>query len=35
MPEPPPIPDVDWAEIAPAMPKVPKIEDDPPSEASD
>ncbi|MGD8903847.1 MAG: protein kinase [Anaerolineae bacterium] len=35
MPEPPPIPDVDWAEIAPAMPEVPKIEDDPASEASD
>ncbi len=35
MPEPPPIPDVDWAEIAPPMPEVPKIEDDPVSEASD
>ena len=35
MPEPPPIPDVDWAEIAPPMPEVPKIEDDPVSEDSD
>jgi hypothetical protein len=35
MPEPPPIPDIDWAEIAPPMPEVPKIEDDPVSEASD
>jgi serine/threonine protein kinase len=35
MPEPPPIPDIDWAEIAPPMPEVPKIEDDPVSEAGD
>jgi hypothetical protein len=28
MPEPPPMPDIDWAEIAPVMPEVPKIEDD-------
>ena len=35
MPEPPTIPDIDWAEIAPPMPEVPKIEDDPVSEAGD
>jgi hypothetical protein len=35
MPEPPPMPDIDWAEIAPVMPEVPKIEDDAVSEESD
>lgn len=35
MPEPPPMPDIDWAEIAPAMPEVPKIEDDAASEDTD
>ena len=29
MPEPPEIPSIDWAEIAPPMPEVPVIEDDP------
>ena len=29
MPEPPEMPSIDWAEIAPPMPQVPVIEDDP------
>jgi hypothetical protein len=29
------MPDIDWAEIAPVMPEVPKIEDDAASEESD
>jgi hypothetical protein len=29
MPEPPPMPAIDWAEIAPPMPEVPVIEDAP------
>jgi serine/threonine protein kinase len=29
MPEPPPIPEIDWAEVAPPMPDVPTIEDIP------
>ena len=29
MPEPPDMPSIDWAEIAPPMPKVPVIKDDP------
>jgi hypothetical protein len=32
MPEPPPMPSLDWAEAAPPMPEVPVIEDDPVSE---
>jgi serine/threonine protein kinase len=35
MPEPPEMPDLDWAEIAPPMPEAPVIEDDPASEDSD
>lgn len=35
MPEPPAMPVVDWAEIAPPMPEVPSIEDVPVSEESD
>jgi serine/threonine protein kinase len=35
MPEPPPMPIIDWAEIAPPMPPVPVIEDDPASGESD
>ncbi len=34
MPEPPPMPSLDWAEAAPPMPEVPVIEDDPTSEES-
>jgi hypothetical protein len=29
MPEPPPMPTIDWAELAPEMPEVPTIEDIP------
>ena len=35
MPEPPEMPSIDWAEIAPPMPSVPVIEDDPASGDSD
>ena len=35
MPEPPEMPGIDWAEIAPPMPEVPVIEDDPSSGESD
>ena len=35
MPEPPEMPSIDWAEIAPPMPTVPVIEDDPASGESD
>jgi hypothetical protein len=35
MPEPPAMPVIDWAEIAPPMPEVPSIEDIPVSEDSD
>jgi len=35
MPEPPEMPGIDWAEIAPPMPEVPVIEDDPTSGESD
>jgi serine/threonine protein kinase len=35
MPEPPPMPEIDWAEIAPPVPEVPKIEDIPVDEARD
>jgi hypothetical protein len=35
MPEPPPMPVIDWAEIAPPMPEVPTIEDIPVSGESD
>jgi hypothetical protein len=35
MPEPPDMPSIDWAEIAPPMPQVPVIEDDPASGESD
>jgi hypothetical protein len=35
MPEPPPMPVVDWAEIAPPMPEVPVIDDIPTSGESD
>jgi hypothetical protein len=35
MPEPPEIPSIDWAEIAPPMPEVPVIKDDPVSGDSD
>jgi ribosomal protein L32 len=35
MPEPPEMPSIDWAEIAPPMPSVPVIEDDPASGESD
>jgi serine/threonine protein kinase len=35
MPEPPAMPSIDWAEIAPPMPEVPVIEDDPASGESD
>ena len=35
MPEPPEMPGIDWAEIAPPMPEVPVIEDDPATEESD
>jgi hypothetical protein len=35
MPEPPAMPVIDWAEIAPPMPEVPTIEDIPASEESD
>jgi hypothetical protein len=35
MPEPPAMPDIDWAEIAPPMPEVPVISDIPVEEESD
>jgi hypothetical protein len=35
MPEPPPMPAIDWAEIAPPMPEVPVIEDVPDDRESD
>jgi hypothetical protein len=35
MPEPPPMPDIDWAEIAPPMPEVPDISDVPVEEERD
>ena len=35
MPEPPEMPSIDWAEIAPPMPEAPVIEDDPVSGESD
>ncbi|MGD8626980.1 MAG: serine/threonine-protein kinase [Anaerolineae bacterium] len=35
VPKPPPMPEIDWAEVAPPMPEVPKIEDTIPDEASD
>jgi hypothetical protein len=35
MPEPPPMPVVDWAEIAPPMPEVPAIDDIPVSGEKD
>ena len=35
MPDPPEMPSIDWAEIAPPMPEVPVIEDDPVSGESD
>jgi serine/threonine protein kinase len=35
MPEPPAMPDIDWAEIAPPMPEVPVISDTPVDEESD
>ena len=35
MPEPPPMPDIDWAEIAPPMPEVPSISDIPIEEEND
>ena len=35
MPEPPPMPVVDWAEIAPPMPEVPAIDDIPVSGEND
>jgi hypothetical protein len=35
MPEPPAMPEIDWAEIAPPMPEVPDISDIPIEEESD
>lgn len=35
MPEPPPMPSIDWAEVAPPMPEVPTIEDIPVDRDSD